>query len=73
MLQCCNVAVLSVIWSWYPLPEGTVQFQEMTTMKPCPPRELRLDDCQKLTEFARVYGHWARSKAKTNGGAKQIG
>ena len=48
--------------SWYPLPEGSIQFQEMPTMKPLPVRELSLDGCQKLTEFANVYGRAVRQR-----------
>ena len=40
--------------SWYPLPEGSIQFQEMPTMKSLPAGELSLDGCQTLTEFANV-------------------
>ena len=46
--------------AWYPLPEGTIQFQEMPLMKSLPARKLSLDDCQKLTEFASVHGRIVR-------------
>ena len=46
--------------AWYPLPEGTIQFQEMPLMKSLPARKLSLDDCQKLTEFASVHGRAVR-------------
>ena len=49
--------------SWYPLPEGTIQFHEMPKMKPLPARELSLDDCQELTEFASVYGRAVRQRS----------
>ncbi|PFX11992.1 hypothetical protein AWC38_SpisGene24119 [Stylophora pistillata] len=48
--------------SWYPLPEGSIQFQEMPTMKPLPARELSLDGCQRLTELANVYGGAVRQR-----------
>ena len=49
--------------SWYPLPEGSIQFQEMPKMKPLPARELSLDGCQKLTEFTNVYGRAVRQRS----------
>ena len=49
--------------SWYPLPEGTIQFQEMPKMKSLPAKELSLDDCQKLTEFASVSDRAVRQRS----------
>ena len=49
--------------SWYPLPEGSIQFQKMPKMKPFPAGELSLDGSQKLAEFANIYGRAVRQKS----------
>ena len=42
--------------SWYPLPQGTVKFEDLPHMDPTPPVEMREEDIQRLLDFTCAYG-----------------
>ena len=46
--------------SWYPLPENSIKFTDMHTMKPLPPVELSADKVTQLKDFSGTYGRCVR-------------
>jgi hypothetical protein len=49
--------------SWYPPPESAMQLKEIPQLKPLPSKELSSQDCQRLSDFASVYGRAVRQRS----------
>ena len=49
--------------SWYPLPEGAIQFKDVPLLKPLPARELSQQNCQRLINFSNIYGRAVRQRS----------
>ena len=48
--------------NWYPVPEGSIRFQDIPRLKPRPMKQMSKENIQRLIYFSNVYGRAVRQQ-----------